>query len=163
MWKKLYSNSGLILLAVLAAGVWTSNLYTFIRQSPKLSSTAEAQTAPDVGELGRRVKAKYPGAYDDLTDEDVGRRVKAKYPGAYDDFTDTPAAQLSPTPTPRKSAEEILGIAPSPTPGKYADFEQVINAPRGASAICRDGTYSFSQTRRGTCSHQGGVAQWLSR
>jgi hypothetical protein len=33
--------------------------------------------------------------------------------------------------------------------------------PPGASAICRDGTYSFSQSRRGTCSHHGGVAQWL--
>lgn len=45
----------------------------------------------DVKELGRRVKAKYPGKYDDLADEDIGRRVKRKYPGAYDDFTDTPA------------------------------------------------------------------------
>jgi len=33
--------------------------------------------------------------------------------------------------------------------------------PAGASAQCRDGTYSFSQSRRGTCSHHGGVAQWL--
>lgn len=33
--------------------------------------------------------------------------------------------------------------------------------PAGASARCRDGTYSFSQNRRGTCSHHGGVAQWL--
>ncbi|MBL8195108.1 MAG: DUF3761 domain-containing protein [Blastocatellia bacterium] len=33
--------------------------------------------------------------------------------------------------------------------------------PPGARAICRDGTYSFSQNRRGTCSHHGGVAQWL--
>lgn len=33
--------------------------------------------------------------------------------------------------------------------------------PAGASAICRDGTFSFSQNRRGTCSHHGGVAQWL--
>lgn len=33
--------------------------------------------------------------------------------------------------------------------------------PSGASAICRDGTYSFSQSRRGTCSHHGGVAKWL--
>ena len=32
--------------------------------------------------------------------------------------------------------------------------------PAGASAKCRDGTYSFSQNRRGTCSHHGGVAQW---
>lgn len=33
--------------------------------------------------------------------------------------------------------------------------------PAGATARCRDGTYSFSQHRRGTCSYHGGVAQWL--
>lgn len=33
--------------------------------------------------------------------------------------------------------------------------------PDGASAVCRDGTYSFSQNRRGTCSHHGGVSEWL--
>ncbi len=33
--------------------------------------------------------------------------------------------------------------------------------PNGAKAHCRDGTYSFSQSRRGTCSHHGGVAEWL--
>ena|ERR1035437_10089064 len=35
------------------------------------------------------------------------------------------------------------------------------SVPAGASAQCRDGTYSFSQHRSGTCSHHGGVAQWL--
>lgn len=35
------------------------------------------------------------------------------------------------------------------------------SAPAGASARCRDGTYSFSRSRRGTCSHHGGVASWL--
>jgi hypothetical protein len=34
-------------------------------------------------------------------------------------------------------------------------------APDGASAQCRDGTYSFSHHRRGTCSRHGGVAEWL--
>ena len=34
-------------------------------------------------------------------------------------------------------------------------------APQGATAICKDGTYSFSATRSGTCSHHGGVAVWL--
>jgi hypothetical protein len=34
--------------------------------------------------------------------------------------------------------------------------------PPGATAQCRDGTYSFSQSRRGTCSHHGGVAKWLN-
>lgn len=31
----------------------------------------------------------------------------------------------------------------------------------GATAVCGDGTYSFSESRRGTCSHHGGVARWL--
>jgi len=35
------------------------------------------------------------------------------------------------------------------------------SAPAGATAVCRDGTYSFSQHRSGTCSHHGGVAKWL--
>jgi hypothetical protein len=34
--------------------------------------------------------------------------------------------------------------------------------PPGATALCRDGTYSFSQHRSGTCSHHGGVAKWLT-
>ena len=33
--------------------------------------------------------------------------------------------------------------------------------PSGASARCRDGSYSFSANRSGTCSRHGGVAQWL--
>jgi hypothetical protein len=35
------------------------------------------------------------------------------------------------------------------------------SAPAGATARCRDGSYSYSATRSGTCSHHGGVAQWL--
>jgi len=38
---------------------------------------------------------------------------------------------------------------------------QASTAPAGASAKCYDGTYSFSESRRGTCSHHGGVARWL--
>jgi hypothetical protein len=33
--------------------------------------------------------------------------------------------------------------------------------PAGATAACRDGSYSFSQHRQGTCSHHGGVSSWL--
>lgn len=35
------------------------------------------------------------------------------------------------------------------------------SVPAGATAQCVDGTYSFSQSHSGTCSHHGGVAQWL--
>jgi hypothetical protein len=34
-------------------------------------------------------------------------------------------------------------------------------APAGASARCKDGTYSSSQHRSGTCSGHKGVAEWL--
>ncbi len=33
-------------------------------------------------------------------------------------------------------------------------------APDGATAKCRDGSWSFSQHHRGTCSHHGGVDAW---
>lgn len=35
------------------------------------------------------------------------------------------------------------------------------NIPDGASAQCRDGSYSFSRHHSGTCSHHGGVQKWL--
>lgn len=32
--------------------------------------------------------------------------------------------------------------------------------PAGSTAHCADGTWSFSEHHRGTCSHHGGVAGW---
>jgi hypothetical protein len=32
--------------------------------------------------------------------------------------------------------------------------------PAGATAHCRDGSWSFSEHHSGTCSHHGGVAEW---
>jgi hypothetical protein len=33
--------------------------------------------------------------------------------------------------------------------------------PEGATALCRDGTYSKSKSRSGACSYHGGVKEWL--
>ena len=33
-------------------------------------------------------------------------------------------------------------------------------APQGATAVCRDGTYSYSLHHSGTCSGHGGVQSW---
>ena len=44
--------------------------------------------------------------------------------------------------------------------GNYASAAET-GPPPGATAQCNDGTYSFSQHHSGTCSHHGGVAQWL--
>lgn len=35
------------------------------------------------------------------------------------------------------------------------------NNPVGATAKCRDGTYSYSQHASGTCSWHGGVLRWI--
>lgn len=56
-------------------------------------------------------------------------------------------------------------LAPSyvvPTNNRTVERTTPATAPSGASARCADGTYSYSQSRRGTCSRHGGVAEWLS-
>ncbi len=42
----------------------------------------------------------------------------------------------------------------------FGFVESVAAKGDGASAICRDGTYSYSKSRSGTCSGHGGVGQW---
>lgn len=49
-----------------------------------------------VADLGRAVRAKYPGQYDDLNDQQLGVAVKQKYAGQYDDFGDLPAQTPDP-------------------------------------------------------------------
>jgi hypothetical protein len=67
----------------------------------------------------------------------------------------------------------VKPVAPAPAPsggggggdgyvnsrGNYVPSPS--SSPAGATAQCSDGTYSYSQSRRGTCSHHGGVAVWF--
>jgi hypothetical protein len=62
----------------------------------------------------------------------------------------------APTPAPKYYINSSGNIIQSPTKSQDG------NIPAGASARCRDGSYSFSQHRSGTCSHHGGVARWLN-
>lgn len=39
--------------------------------------------------------------------------------------------------------------------------ERIVELVPSISARCSDGTYSTSKRRPGTCSHHGGVAEWI--
>jgi len=71
----------------------------------------------------------------------------------------TPVTVLSPPPVQRLNftLAVIAVLTASPASSQQPSF-----VPSGATARCRDGTYSFSRHRSGTCSHHGGVATWLS-
>ena len=81
-----------------------------------------------------------------------------------------PAAQAAPPPQWQAKPYAVAAPVPQPAPnGTYTNVDgyrvpshyYAPTAPAGASAQCRDGSYSFSLHRQGTCSHHGGVSQWL--
>jgi len=79
--------------------------------------------------------------------------------------TPTPTAKPTPTPTaaptatptavPPQPVATPVPAAPAPAADPYAAATAA-----GASAVCADGSWSFSQNRSGTCSHHGGVHWW---
>jgi len=91
------------------------------------------------------------------------------------------AASLAPAPVAAKppraaSSPTVAASAAEGAPhlvedGRYRNIDGAVvhspahtdtgATPAGASAQCRDGRFSFSAHRRGTCAHHGGVARWL--
>lgn len=73
------------------------------------------------------------------------------------------------TPSNATSAQRPRRTLPPVTGRSYVNVDGVRvpspvfseTKPAGATARCRDGSYSFSQHRRGTCSYHGGVAEWF--
>ena len=66
-----------------------------------------------------------------------------------------PATVAKPAATTSKSTAASGAAASSTTTSGNTD-------PTGATAKCKDGTYSKSQHKSGTCSKHGGVAEWLN-
>jgi hypothetical protein len=73
------------------------------------------------------------------------------------------------TTSPPTTTTTVQGPEEACTNGTYVNSagntvcrpEEAPSAPAGATAECADGTYSFSESRSGTCSHHGGVTRWL--
>jgi Protein of unknown function (DUF3761) len=78
------------------------------------------------------------------------------------DSSVSPSSGESPSPLAVVSATAVATVAPAtgvPVAVAPQDPHAAATAA-GASAVCADGTWSFSQNRSGTCSHHGGVHWW---
>ncbi len=105
----------------------------------------------------------------------MNRRIAAILVSLLAAFAQPAGAKPPPKPPPAASAPASQTAAPPDTRlverGSYvnSDGNRIHvpahtvdgSVPSGASAQCRDGSYSFSAHARGTCSHHGGVAHWL--
>lgn len=115
-------------------------------------------------ELAKRQLAASPAAEDE--DESVADEDD-------DDSDGTSSARSSTSSTSTgsgRSARSAAGEGGSSSNDYYTNSDGVQvhrptfsdgGPPAGATAQCRDGSYSFSLHRSGTCSHHGGVAKWL--
>lgn len=72
--------------------------------------------------------------------------------------TSSSPARTTTAPAPRPAPANTNTRPAAPRSGTTGEN----NNPAGASAQCKDGTYSHSAHHSGACSHHGGVAKWLS-
>ncbi|HWE89560.1 MAG TPA: DUF3761 domain-containing protein [Pseudonocardiaceae bacterium] len=76
--------------------------------------------------------------------------------------TRTPAPATQPPDTTQQAAEDCGSDSYLNVDGACVhDPVRAPAAPPGATAQCKDGTYSFSKHHSGTCSGHHGVEQWL--
>jgi Protein of unknown function (DUF3761) len=171
-WQRLYSTPSLLFLATLTVAIWASffsSLYPSHSQ-PKYGDFSAVLASPSptpqlscVELYLRRRDSEFLQNCGIVERMGIYRRqpnmVRFIIAAAGHPTEEARLLSLQVYRNVRESAEEILGITSSPTPGKYADFDEALSA----TARCKDGTFSHSATRRDACSHHGGVAQWLSR
>jgi hypothetical protein len=75
--------------------------------------------------------------------------------------TSTTSGSSSTTPAPLPSASPSASSSSTPTPiSSPSPTSSSISWPAGATARCKDGTFSTSTSRSGTCSGHGGVDVW---
>ena len=80
-------------------------------------------------------------------------------------FTPAETPTASPVPTTADTATPLPTLIPTSLPtltlAPYVPPAQPIY-PSNLTAICNDGTYSYSKTASGTCSRHGGVNIWVN-
>ena len=86
-----------------------------------------------------------------------GKSAAAAAPAA----TESASPAAAPAPASSAAASKAAPAA-KPTPAAKSAATTGNTDPTGATAKCKDGTYSKSKHHAGSCSHHGGVAEFLT-
>jgi hypothetical protein len=124
-----------------SASVISENAY--LRQSPNGAIQQTLPVAASV-EVIRQKGAWFYVAYRGAKGWMHGNAIR--YDNQNNSLTETPSI-------PKSDSKSSTYNEYKPAPIEKSDSS-------GATAKCRDGRLSYSQNRRGTCSHHGGVAVW---
>jgi hypothetical protein len=103
---------------------------------------------------------------DGSTSTATGRGACSGHGGVQKSSGGTASSSSAPAATPPPSSVPSSGsasksAAPTTTASSTTASKTANTDPTGATAKCKDGTYSKSQHHSGTCSKHGGVDQWL--
>jgi hypothetical protein len=72
-----------------------------------------------------------------------------------------PVKPATPPPAPAAAAKPATSPAPAPAAPRTKATSATPATANGATAKCKDGTFSKAAQRRGACSRHGGVDTWL--
>jgi len=98
---------------------------------------------------------------DDTTSSATGKGACSGH-GGIQKATNAKSAVAS-APAPAAATPAAPAAKSPPVTTKSAPTAATSNTdPNGGTVKCKDGTYSKSQHRSGTCSSHGGVAEWLT-
>jgi hypothetical protein len=132
------------------AAASASDAATSASAAPGATTCKDGTTSPS---SGRGACSGHGGVQKASKSKPAADAAEASTPGASTPGASTPGA--SSTAAPSTAAKSSVASKSAPT-------EKAGNTdPTGATAKCKDGTYSKSQHHTGTCSHHGGVAEWL--
>ena len=141
-----------------------------VQKAAKTSAAAAAPAPVATAPAAPATSGSPTTCKDGSSSTSTGKGACSGHGGVQKASKTTPAADTAAATTPAAPAAAAAPAVAAPaasaktsTATKSVPTAAASNTdPTGATAKCKDGTYSKSQHHAGTCSSHGGVAEWLT-